>query len=96
MRQRRRHQTYFICVTIFIYIYIYTTYRYLVVVLYIPILGLIVGAIIRYAGTTTPVTHLAVEPEGDPQYNQSLPPDTLWLKVHIGRCVVYNFLFIFF
>lgn len=46
------------------------------------ITGLIVGAIIRYAGTTSPVIHLSVEPaEGDAQFNQSLPPDTLWLKV---------------
>ncbi|XP_058818510.1 sodium/hydrogen exchanger 7 isoform X2 [Topomyia yanbarensis] len=43
------------------------------------IYGLIVGAIIRYAGTTTPITHVAVEPEPDVKYNQSLPPDTLWL-----------------
>ncbi|XP_055545531.1 sodium/hydrogen exchanger 7 isoform X3 [Wyeomyia smithii] len=43
------------------------------------IYGLIVGAIIRYAGTTTPITHVAVEPEVDVKYNQSLPPDTLWL-----------------
>ncbi|XP_058448091.1 sodium/hydrogen exchanger 7 isoform X2 [Malaya genurostris] len=43
------------------------------------IYGLIVGAIIRYAGTTTPITHVVVEPEPDVKYNQSLPPDTLWL-----------------
>lgn len=43
-------------------------------------LGLIVGAIIRYAGTTTPIIHLSVEPEDGQHYNQSLPPDTLWLK----------------
>ncbi|XP_052868395.1 sodium/hydrogen exchanger 7 isoform X4 [Anopheles cruzii] len=44
------------------------------------IYGLIVGAIIRYAGTTTPIIHVAVEPEPDVKFNQSLPPDTLWLK----------------
>lgn len=50
------------------------------------IYGLIVGAIIRYAGTTTPLIHLSVEPEGESKFNQSLPPDTLWLKfpVHHG------------
>ncbi|XP_063700085.1 sodium/hydrogen exchanger 7 isoform X3 [Culicoides brevitarsis] len=43
------------------------------------IYGLIVGAIIRYAGTTTPVVHLKVIPETEaPKYNLSIPPDTLW------------------
>ena len=41
--------------------------------------GLIVGAIIRYAGTTTPITHVSVDPQPDVRFNQSLPPDTLWL-----------------
>uniref|UniRef100_A0A182F191 Sodium/hydrogen exchanger n=1 Tax=Anopheles albimanus TaxID=7167 RepID=A0A182F191_ANOAL len=44
------------------------------------IYGLIVGAIIRYAGTTTPIIHVAVDPQPDVKFNQSLPPDTLWLK----------------
>ncbi|XP_035911144.1 sodium/hydrogen exchanger 7 isoform X8 [Anopheles stephensi] len=44
------------------------------------IYGLIVGAIIRYAGTTTPIIHVSVEAEPDAKFNQSLPPDTLWLK----------------
>ncbi|XP_029709112.1 sodium/hydrogen exchanger 7 isoform X2 [Aedes albopictus] len=43
------------------------------------IYGLIVGAIIRYAGTKTPIIHLSVEPEPDAKFNQSLPPDSLWL-----------------
>ncbi|XP_055641461.1 sodium/hydrogen exchanger 7 isoform X6 [Toxorhynchites rutilus septentrionalis] len=43
------------------------------------IYGLIVGAIIRYAGTTTPIIHVSVDPQPDTQFNQSLPPDTLWL-----------------
>uniref|UniRef100_A0A8D8GFX6 Sodium/hydrogen exchanger n=1 Tax=Culex pipiens TaxID=7175 RepID=A0A8D8GFX6_CULPI len=43
------------------------------------IYGLIVGAIIRYAGTTTPITHVTVDPQLDARFNQSLPPDTLWL-----------------
>lgn len=46
--------------------------------------GLIVGAIIRYAGTTTPVIHLNVQADDDARFNQSLPPDTLWLKVSIN------------
>ncbi|XP_055384841.1 sodium/hydrogen exchanger 6 isoform X3 [Condylostylus longicornis] len=44
------------------------------------IYGLIVGAIIRYAGTTTPLIHVAVNPDPDTKFNQSLPPDTLWLR----------------
>ncbi|XP_017465094.1 PREDICTED: sodium/hydrogen exchanger 6 isoform X3 [Rhagoletis zephyria] len=44
------------------------------------IYGLIVGAVIRYAGTSTPLVHLEVEPTGDPKFNQTLPPDTLWMK----------------
>lgn len=42
--------------------------------------GLIVGALIRYAGSKTPVLHMAVSPEKDSKYNLSLPPDTLWLR----------------
>uniref|UniRef100_A0A336LGG0 Sodium/hydrogen exchanger n=1 Tax=Culicoides sonorensis TaxID=179676 RepID=A0A336LGG0_CULSO len=45
------------------------------------IYGLIVGAIIRYAGTTTPVVHLKVVPEpAVTPYNLSIPPDTLWFE----------------
>ncbi|XP_065081092.1 sodium/hydrogen exchanger 7 isoform X2 [Ochlerotatus camptorhynchus] len=43
------------------------------------IYGLIVGAIIRYAGTKTPITHMVAEPEPEAKFNQSLPPDSLWL-----------------
>lgn len=43
------------------------------------IYGLIVGAIIRYAGTKTPITHMVVDPESEAKFNQSLPPDSLWL-----------------
>lgn len=46
--------------------------------------GLIVGAIIRYAGTNTTLVHMQVEPQGEPTYNDKLPPDTLWFKVNIG------------
>ncbi|XP_026472497.1 sodium/hydrogen exchanger 7 isoform X2 [Ctenocephalides felis] len=44
------------------------------------IYGLIVGAVIRYAGTTSPLIHLAVTPSNEMKYNHSVPPDTLWLK----------------
>ncbi|XP_075151637.1 na[+]/H[+] hydrogen exchanger 3 isoform X3 [Haematobia irritans] len=44
------------------------------------IYGLIVGAAIRYSGSSTPLVHLEVEPEPDTKFNQTLPPDTLWLK----------------
>ncbi|XP_053960835.1 sodium/hydrogen exchanger 6 isoform X2 [Anastrepha ludens] len=44
------------------------------------IYGLIAGAVIRYAGTSTPLVHLEVDPAGDPKFNQTLPPDTLWMK----------------
>lgn len=44
--------------------------------------GLFVGALIRYAATKTTATHLTVEPDSSiTPYNQSLPPDTLWLAV---------------
>lgn len=43
------------------------------------IYGLIVGAIIRYAGTKTPIIHMSVDPEPAATFNQSLPPDSLWL-----------------
>ncbi|XP_075225926.1 na[+]/H[+] hydrogen exchanger 3 isoform X2 [Lycorma delicatula] len=44
------------------------------------IYGLIVGAMIRYTGSTTKVLHMSVQPESDDHYNLSLPPDTLWLR----------------
>lgn len=43
-------------------------------------LGLIVGAFIRYTGSTTEVSHMSVQPEKTDKYNQSLPPDKLWLQ----------------
>uniref|UniRef100_A0A182T4Q6 Cation/H+ exchanger transmembrane domain-containing protein n=1 Tax=Anopheles maculatus TaxID=74869 RepID=A0A182T4Q6_9DIPT len=33
-----------------------------------------------FFGTTTPIIHVSVEAEPDAKFNQSLPPDTLWLK----------------
>lgn len=41
------------------------------------ILGLIVGAIIRYAGSTNQITHIDVHPAPDTKYNLSVPPDVL-------------------
>ncbi|XP_046993768.1 sodium/hydrogen exchanger 7 isoform X4 [Schistocerca americana] len=43
------------------------------------IYGLIVGALIRYAGNASSVVHMTVVPEKD-KYNLSLPPDSLWLR----------------
>ncbi|KAJ1527170.1 hypothetical protein ONE63_008701 [Megalurothrips usitatus] len=44
------------------------------------IYGLIVGALIRYGGSTTTVSHLNVIPDKGTRYNDSLPPDTVWLR----------------
>ncbi|KRG03293.1 sodium/hydrogen exchanger 7 isoform X3 [Drosophila mojavensis] len=49
------------------------------------IYGLIVGAIIRYAGTNTTLVHMQVEPQGVPTYNDKLPPDTLWFKYPVNQ-----------
>ncbi|XP_039753908.1 sodium/hydrogen exchanger 7 isoform X1 [Pararge aegeria] len=39
------------------------------------IYGLIVGAIIRYAGSTNQVTYIDAHPDADTKYNLSVPPD---------------------
>lgn len=39
--------------------------------------GLIVGAIIRYAGSTNQVTYIDAHPAPDTKYNLSVPPDVL-------------------
>ncbi|XP_017069679.1 sodium/hydrogen exchanger 6 isoform X4 [Drosophila eugracilis] len=49
------------------------------------IYGLIVGAIIRYAGTSATLVHMQVEPEGVPTYSDKLPPDTLWFKYPVNQ-----------
>ncbi|XP_017111334.1 sodium/hydrogen exchanger 6 isoform X2 [Drosophila elegans] len=49
------------------------------------IYGLIVGAIIRYAGTSTTLVHMQVEPQGVPTYSDKLPPDTLWFKYPVNQ-----------
>jgi len=41
--------------------------------------GLIVGAIIRFCGKVTPTTHLHVEPVKSARYNESSPPDSLYI-----------------
>lgn len=41
----------------------------------ISLTGLIVGAIIRYAGSTNQVTHIDARPDPDAKYNLSVPPD---------------------
>lgn len=47
-----------------------------VIILFIDT-GLIVGAIIRYAGSTNAITYLDAHPEPDTKYNLSVPPDML-------------------
>ncbi|XP_030376966.1 sodium/hydrogen exchanger 6 isoform X1 [Scaptodrosophila lebanonensis] len=49
------------------------------------IYGLIVGAIIRYAGASTTLVHMQVEPQGTPTYHEKLPPDTLWFKYPVNQ-----------
>ncbi|XP_065719536.2 sodium/hydrogen exchanger 6 isoform X5 [Drosophila suzukii] len=49
------------------------------------IYGLIVGAIIRYAGTSATLVHMQVEPQGVPTYTDKLPPDTLWFKYPVNQ-----------
>ena len=43
------------------------------------VVGLIVGAIIRFTYTTSEVSHLAVVPQQGGNLNLSAPPDSLWL-----------------
>lgn len=45
------------------------------------VIGLIIGAIIRYGFTTSStILHMPVVPDNTSKYNQSVPPDTLWLR----------------
>ncbi|XP_011264788.2 sodium/hydrogen exchanger 7 isoform X8 [Camponotus floridanus] len=45
------------------------------------IYGLIIGAIIRYGFTpSSTILHMPVVPDNTSKYNQSVPPDTLWLR----------------
>lgn len=43
--------------------------------------GLIVGALIRYTGSTSSSSHVTVVPEQNKYSNISKPPDSLWLKL---------------
>lgn len=50
---------------------------------------MIVGALIRYTGSTTPLQHIPVVPENSSQlYHLALPPDTLWLKFPVKDSAV--------
>ncbi|XP_016987508.1 sodium/hydrogen exchanger 6 isoform X3 [Drosophila rhopaloa] len=49
------------------------------------IYGLIVGAIIRYAGTSATLVHMQVEPQGVPTYSDKVPPDTLWFNYPVNQ-----------
>lgn len=53
--------------------------------------GLFVGALIRYAASKTTTTHITVYPNTSTTYNQSLPPDTLWLTVIQYKYVFFSF-----
>ncbi|XP_073992559.1 na[+]/H[+] hydrogen exchanger 3 isoform X2 [Rhodnius prolixus] len=44
------------------------------------IYGLIVGCFIRFTTNQTTVSHMSVVQENGSDYNNSLPPDTLWLR----------------
>lgn len=58
------------------------------------ILGLIVGAIIRYTVVITPVTHLRVLPANDSYHNLTIPPDDLWLGFsYRGENKTYDYKF---
>ncbi|XP_078039188.1 na[+]/H[+] hydrogen exchanger 3 isoform X4 [Augochlora pura] len=45
------------------------------------IYGLIIGAVIRYGfKKSSTILHMPVVPDNSSKYNQSVPPDTLWLR----------------
>ncbi|BES92126.1 Sodium hydrogen exchanger [Nesidiocoris tenuis] len=61
------------------------------------IYGLIVGCIIRYGMHQTVLSHMLVAEEADDQnkYNQSLPPDTLWLRFSSASLVNKTYSYVF-
>ncbi|XP_045593385.1 sodium/hydrogen exchanger 7 isoform X4 [Procambarus clarkii] len=78
-----------------IWIFKYRRARYLHETGLAVIYGLIVGAILRYSGDSTSLTHMRVVPE-DTAYNDNVPPDSLWLKYNrgnasLGRIYAYSF-----
>ncbi|KAK6619690.1 hypothetical protein RUM43_012447 [Polyplax serrata] len=44
------------------------------------IYGLIIGALIRYTGSSNSETHLSVFSQNNTKYNLTVPPDTLWYR----------------
>ncbi|EEB20474.1 sodium/hydrogen exchanger, putative [Pediculus humanus corporis] len=57
------------------------------------IYGLIVGALIRYTGSSNSVTHVSVHPQNNTKYNLTVPPDTLWFKFphkHVNSNSIIN------
>ncbi|XP_066965843.1 sodium/hydrogen exchanger 6 isoform X4 [Macrobrachium rosenbergii] len=63
-----------------IWIFKYRRARYLHETGLAVIYGLIVGAILRYSGDRTSLSHMVVVPENDSKYTDNVPPDTLWLR----------------
>lgn len=47
--------------------------------------GLIVGAILRYSGDSTSLSHIRVTEVTGQAYNENAPPDTLWLVYAHGE-----------
>ncbi|XP_068248504.1 sodium/hydrogen exchanger 7 isoform X2 [Palaemon carinicauda] len=79
-----------------IWIFKYRRARYLHETGLAVIYGLIVGAILRYSGDRTSLSHMVVVPTNDSTYSDSVPPDTLWLrysgaKTNPNRTYGYSF-----
>ena len=51
--------------------------------------GLIVGAILRYSGDNTSLSHMRVVAAKAEGYKENVPPDTLWFKYAYGKCESY-------
>ncbi|XP_071516129.1 sodium/hydrogen exchanger 6 isoform X2 [Panulirus ornatus] len=79
-----------------IWIFKYRRARYLHETGLAVIYGLIVGAILRYSGDSTSLSHIRVIEAKGQSYNENAPPDTLWLKYTHGnfsqnRTYAYSF-----
>ncbi|XP_050717131.1 sodium/hydrogen exchanger 7-like isoform X3 [Eriocheir sinensis] len=68
-----------------IWIFKYRRARYLHETGLAVIYGLIVGAILRYSGDNTSLSHMRVVPSPGGTYKDIVPPDTLWLKYAYGN-----------